>query len=128
MTDANAGTQSQLSDGGDRGGLGAAVAAVAAVGGLATDTDSSWYRSLDLPSFQPPGSAFGIVWTILYVLIAIAATLAARDVPGFRRRLVVGMFTANLVLNVAWTWILFQASRRSAPGSRSFFCSDPRSG
>ena len=30
--------------------------------------------------WQPPGSVFGPVWTALYVLIAIAATLAVRDV------------------------------------------------
>ena len=35
---------------------------------------------------------------MLYVLIAIAATLAYRDVGGPRRRLVLGLFAANLAL------------------------------
>jgi tryptophan-rich sensory protein len=89
-------------------GWAAAVTAVAVAGGLATDTSSDWYRDLDRPSWQPAGAVFGPVWTVLYVLIAVAATLAYRDVGGPRRRLVLGLFAANLALNVAWTWIFFQ--------------------
>ncbi|PTL56313.1 TspO/MBR family protein [Paraconexibacter algicola] len=95
----------------------AAVAATAAVGGLGTDVSSRWYRRLALPSFQPPGPAFGIVWTILYALIAIAATratVAARD--GDERRRIVWAFAANLLLNVAWTWIFFRGHRAGAAG------------
>ena len=77
-------------------GWAAAVTAVAVVGGLATDTSSDWYVNLEKPSWQPPGAVFGPVWTVLYVLIAIAATLAYRDVGGPRRRLVMGLFAANL--------------------------------
>jgi len=99
----------------------AAVTAVAVVGGLATDVSSDWYRGLDRPSWQPPGPAFGIAWTILYVLIAIAATLSYRDVPEPRRRIVMGLFAANLVLNVAWTWIFFQGEDPVAAGVEILF-------
>src|SRR3954451_10842846 len=71
-------------------GWAAAVTGVAIAGGLGSDTSSDWYQNLDKPSWQPPGAVFGPVWTILYVLITIAATLAVRDVPGARRRLVTG--------------------------------------
>jgi translocator protein len=97
-------------------GWAAAVTAVAVVGGLATDTSSDWYRGLERPSWQPPGAVFGPVWTVLYVLIAVAATLAYRDVGGPRRRLVLGLFAANLALNLAWTWIFFQAHAPVAAG------------
>jgi tryptophan-rich sensory protein len=86
-----------------------AVTGVAVAGGLATDTSSDWYRSLDKPSWQPPGAVFGPVWTVLYVLIAAAATLSWRDVRGARRRLVLGLHVANLVLNLGWTLVFFQA-------------------
>jgi translocator protein len=56
------------------------------------------------------------VWTVLYVLIAVAATLAVRDVPGARRRLVTGLFAANLALNLAWTWIFFRGHSPRAAG------------
>jgi len=97
-------------------GWAAAVTAVAVVGGLATDTSSDWYRELEKPSWQPPGSVFGPVWTVLYLLIAVAATLSFRDVGGPRRRLVLGLYAANLALNVAWTWIFFQGHAPTAAG------------
>jgi tryptophan-rich sensory protein len=97
-------------------GWGAAVTATAVVGGLATDTESEWYRQLDRPSWQPPGWVFGPVWTLLYVLVAISATLAYRDVGGPRRRVVFGLFAANLALNAAWTWIFFQGHDPRAAG------------
>ena len=97
-------------------GWAAAVTAVAVAGGLATDTSSDWYRDLDRPAWQPPGAVFGPVWTVLYVLIAVAATLASRDVRGPRRRVIHGLFAANLVLNVAWTWIFFQGHAPKAAG------------
>ena len=102
-------------------GWAAAVTAVAVIGGLATDTQSEWYRELERPQWQPPGAVFGPVWTVLYVLIAIAATLAYRDVGGPRRRLVMGLFAANLVLNLAWTWIFFQGHAPTAAGVEILF-------
>lgn len=87
---------------------GAAVAVVAAAGGLATDTTSDWYEQLDKPAWQPPGAVFGPVWTVLYVLLALSAALAWRDVRGPRRRLILGLYAANLVLNLGWTVVFFQ--------------------
>jgi len=87
---------------------GLAVAGVAVAGGLATDVDSDWYRDLRKPSWQPPGALFGPVWTVLYVLLAASATLAWRDVRGPRRRLVLGLYAANLALNLGWTVIFFR--------------------
>src|SRR4051794_16586245 len=56
-------------------GWAAAVTGVAIAGAIGSDTSSDWYRGLDKPSWQPPGAVFGPVWTVLYVLIAVAATL-----------------------------------------------------
>lgn len=111
----------QASVAGAAAGWAAAVTAVAVVGGLATDTSSEWYRDLEKPSWQPPGSVFGPVWTVLYVLIAVAATLSFRDVGGPRRRLVLGLYAANLALNVAWTWIFFQGHAPTAAGIEIVF-------
>jgi len=97
-------------------GWAAVVTGVAIAGGIGSDTSSDWYRDLDKPSWQPPGAVFGPVWTALYVLITIAATLAVRDVPGARRRLVTGLFSANLALNLAWTWIFFRGHAPRAAG------------
>jgi tryptophan-rich sensory protein len=81
---------------------------VALAGGLATDTSSDWYTGLDRPSWQPPGAVFGPVWAALYALLAVSASLAWRTVTGPRRTLVIGLYAANLVLNLGWTVIFFQ--------------------
>jgi translocator protein len=91
--------------------IAAAVAAVAVLGRLGTDTDSEWYRSLELPSWQPPAAAFGPVWTVLYLLAGTSAFLAWRDVSGPRRRPALALYAANGVLNAAWTSIFFRAHR-----------------
>ena len=41
-----------------------------------------WYDTLEKPSFTPPDATFGIVWTILYVAIAVAGWLAWRASDG----------------------------------------------
>ena len=92
------------------------LVAVAVVGGLATDTSSSWYRGLDLPPFQPPGAVFGIVWTVLYAMIAIAGILTTRAAASDRRTVALRLFAVNLVLNVGWTWIFFQGEAPVAAG------------
>lgn len=96
--------------------IAAVVIAIAGFGGLATDTDSSWYRGLDRPSWQPPGAVFGPVWTVLYVLLAVSAWLAWRDVRGPRRTPVLALYAANAALNLGWTWIFFQAQAPTAAG------------
>lgn len=50
-----------------------ALAATAVAGGIGTDVSSPWYRSLDKPPWQPPGTVFGPAWTTLYTLIAAAS-------------------------------------------------------
>ena len=93
----------------------AAVAAAAAVGGAGTDTRSAWYRQLDKPSWQPPGPAFGIAWTILYVLLAGAGARAldrAKESPDpTQQRGYLRLYAGNLVLNAGWTWSFFRAKR-----------------
>ena len=93
----------------------AAVAVTAAVGTAGTDTTSRWYRRLDKPSWQPPGPAFGIAWTLLYVLLAGAGARALRrseqeDEAGSGSRYL-RAYGTNLVLNAGWTWAFFRAKR-----------------
>lgn len=97
-------------------GIALAVVLIAAVGGLATDTTSTWYEQLDRPSFQPPGAVFGPVWTVLYIALGLSTWLAWRTVTGERRPLILGLFAANYVLNVLWTLIFFQLHAPTAAG------------
>ena len=58
------------------------VTAVAGLGGLAATGSQATYRSIDLPPYAPPAAAFGPVWSVLYVLIAIGVygTLTVAEV------------------------------------------------
>lgn len=99
----------------------AATAATAAAGAVATDPDSSWYRRLRKPRWQPPAIAFPVVWTALYADLAVSSAVAldsnaVPDAPGGKTahlevRAYRGALAANLVLNAAWSW-LFWRSRR----------------
>lgn len=47
---------------------------VQAVGSVITATSvESWYPALEKSTLTPPGYVFGIVWTILYIVMAVAA-------------------------------------------------------
>lgn len=93
----------------------AALIATAAAGGLGTDVRSTWYRGLRKPGWQPPGAVFGPAWTTLYILTALASarTLRRIDDASERRRYVAAL-TANLVLNVGWTWVFFRGHQPRA--------------
>ena len=81
----------------------ALVAIVATTGALFQPGE--WYQTLAKPSFTPPGWVFGPVWTVMYVLIAIAGWLVWRA-EGIG--LLVGIWCVQLILNMAWSWIMFE--------------------
>lgn len=81
--------------------------------GLATDT-GAWYDGLDKSPLNPPGAVFGPVWTVLYVLIGVAGYLAwAADGTAYLRP-AMGLWAAQLLLNLAWSPIFFGAEAPSA--------------
>ncbi len=73
-----------------------------------------WFDALEKPEFMPPGWVFGVVWTILYVLmgLALAYILGARGARG--RALAIGLFVTQLVLNLAWSPLFFAAHQVTA--------------
>jgi len=94
----------------------AAATATAVAGALLTDPASSWYRSLDLPSWQPPPRAFALVWTPLYADIAVSTAIALDRLSGdptrrAERTAYRGVLATNLLLNAGWS-MLFWRTRR----------------
>ena len=77
--------------------------------GQAGGPDSLWFQSLEKPSIYPPPATFGIVWTILYVMIGLSLALicAAWGARGRVAALVV--FAVHFALNLAWTPVFFGA-------------------
>jgi tryptophan-rich sensory protein len=65
-----------------------------------------WYAGLTKPAFNPPNWLFGPVWTMLYVMIAIAGW---RSYLRERFGLSMKLWIAQLFLNWAWTPVFFGA-------------------
>ena len=84
------------------------------LGGWATaDSVSTWYPQLAKPWWTPPSYLFGIVWPILYVMIAIAGWLAWQQRPRVLSAAMI-VYAVQLVLNTAWSFIFFGARQIEA--------------
>lgn len=70
-------------------------------------TNPEWYGALDRPSWAPPSSVFGPVWTALYLLMAVAAWLVWRRHGFGEAGGALGLYLAQLAFNAAWSWIFF---------------------
>jgi len=81
-----------------------ATVAVAGIGSLATSSGRDWYDTLEKPGFTPPDATFGVVWTVLYLLIAIAGWLAWRASATTRPTVWWGV---QMALNLLWTAVFF---------------------
>lgn len=66
-----------------------------------------WFAGLEKPAIYPPPATFGIVWTVLYLLmgVALAMVVTARGAPG--RGLAIGVFVVQFLLNLAWSPVFF---------------------
>ncbi len=86
----------------------AASFAVAAFGAVTTTwAVDGWYADAAKVSWTPPNWLFGPVWTLLYILMAVAAWLV-----WLRRRFeyvtpALWLYGSQLVLNAVWTPIFF---------------------
>lgn len=85
-----------------------AAATVATLGATVTDL-GPWYQGLAKPAWQPPGPAFGIIWTIIFSLAAISGAIAWRSAADRgTREWTIGLFALNGFLNVFWSLLFFR--------------------
>ena len=80
------------------------------IGSVATFSGNSftWYDSLKKPFFTPPGWVFGPVWTLLYLMMGIAAFLLwQKGLTDSRVRIALACFIVQLIFNAAWSVIFF---------------------
>lgn len=86
----------------------AACVLTGAIGGIATASSvDSWLPGLNKPSWNPPDSVFGPVWTLLYLMMAVAAWLVwrRRDQSSVRTSML--LFGIQLALNAGWSIVFF---------------------
>jgi tryptophan-rich sensory protein len=83
------------------------VAVVAAVGALAATSSKEIYERFDLPTWAPPVSLFGPVWTVLYVTIAVSGWCYWRT-DGENRGF--AAYGIGLLANLLWPPLFFEGA------------------
>ena len=81
--------------------------AAAAIGAAASVRAAALYQHLAQPSWAPPSSVFGPIWSVLYALMGIAAWLVWRQGGWQRQRSVLALFVIQLAVNALWSWLFF---------------------
>lgn len=66
-----------------------------------------WFDALRKPGFMPPGWAFGVAWTILYILIGISLAMLLHAKGARKRERAIILFGLMLVINLAWSPVFF---------------------
>jgi tryptophan-rich sensory protein len=67
----------------------------------------AWQDTLSKPFFAPPNWLFGPAWTVWFLLMAIAFWLVWLKWPAKEAKMAMGLYLAQLCLNVAWNFIFF---------------------
>jgi tryptophan-rich sensory protein len=81
--------------------------AAAAIGALASSGAGAFYGQIVRPGWAPPAWLFAPVWTVLYLLMGVAAWLVWR-IRGFKAaRKPLALFIIQLAANALWTWLFF---------------------
>ena len=81
---------------------------IGALGASVTATSvDTWYAGLVKPSFNPPDEVFGPVWTVLYILMGVAAWRVWRSADRDTTRGPLTLFALQLAINLGWTVVFF---------------------
>jgi len=76
-----------------------------AIGGFTTSSfKEPWYSQIILPSFNPPSSVFGPIWTVLYIFMSFAAWSAWQKTNEVK---ILKIYFIHLFFNSIWSVIFF---------------------
>ncbi len=81
--------------------------AAAAIGAFASVQAGAFYLGLVRPAWAPPPWLFGPVWSVLYLLMGVAAWLVWRTQSKMTTRTALFVFVMQLAANSLWTWLFF---------------------
>lgn len=80
-------------------------------GRVGSNADSPWFQSLVKPDIFPPPMWFGIVWTVLYVMMGLALALVCAAWGARGRMAAIVVFALQLAVNLAWSPVFFGMHR-----------------
>ncbi len=75
--------------------------------GQSAGPNTLWFQNLVKPDIYPPPAAFGIVWSILYVMIGLSVALVASAWGAHGRKVALMLFIIHFAFNLAWTPVFF---------------------
>lgn len=70
-----------------------------------------WFAALAKPGLYPPPATFGIVWSLLYMMMGLALAIIITAWGAKGRGLAIGLFAGQFVVNLAWSPLFFGAHR-----------------
>jgi translocator protein len=70
-----------------------------------------WFATLIKPDVYPAPGLFGIVWSILYVLMGIALAMVITARGAELRRVAIAVFGVQFALNLSWSPVFFGMHR-----------------
>lgn len=83
------------------------VAVVAGIGGWVTARGMSAYDLVQKPLFTPPDIAFPIVWSVLYLLMAIGSAIIFLSPNSLNRDKALEVYVFQLAANLIWSFLFF---------------------
>ncbi|WP_442681102.1 TspO/MBR family protein [Sphingomonas sp. ASY06-1R] len=88
------------------------IALVVAMLGMTITEIGPWYHSLVQPRWAPADAVYGVAWTAIYALTAIAGVTGWLAMPTWREReWLLGLFALNGFLNILWSLLFFRLHR-----------------
>jgi len=66
-----------------------------------------WYAEIAKPDWNPPSWVFGPAWTVLYVMMAVAAWLVWCDGGWRKQKKALTFFCVQWAFNAIWTPVFF---------------------
>ena len=81
----------------------------AVLGGLVSGgRGNTWYDALEKPALTPPDLVFGLVWPLLFILMAAGALIVLYEAGSYYlANSPLGIYYTMLGLNVAWSYAFF---------------------
>lgn len=69
----------------------------------------TWYQNISKPSFTPPDFVFPIVWTILFIMMGVAAIIViTSNAPKENVRPAIICYLVHLIFNFLWSYLFFK--------------------
>lgn len=78
------------------------------IGHINSDDIVGWYKGLEKPDITPPNLVFPLVWTTLYIMLAVAGYFLARKRDSQIGQLCFALFWVQMLMNWMWSVIFFE--------------------